>query len=83
MKMRPVLGLAAALCALIPAIAQADDSAALRKNILQGCTLQAWQFAVRIEQGGVVVPQMSPTLPAEQKTCIRKLIEDYRRNGLS
>jgi len=83
MKMRSALGFAAALCAVLPTYAFADDSAALRQSILGGCNLKAWQFSIRVEQGGVVIPQLSPTVPAAQKTCVRKMIEDYRRSGLS
>lgn len=83
MIMRPALGLAAALTSLLPTAALADDSAALRQTILQGCTLQPWQFAVRVESGGTVIPQMSPTLSDAQKKCVQAMIQDYRRNGAS
>jgi len=83
MKMRPALGIIAALCALLPTAAYSDDSSDLRQTILQGCNLAAWQFAVRVEKGGAVIPQISPTIKDDQKTCVRKMIEDYRRNGLS
>lgn len=83
MKMRPALGIIAALCTLLPTAAYSDDSSDLRQSILQGCELAAWQFAVRIEKGGAITTQISPTIPDEKKTCVRKLLDDYRRNGLS
>ncbi|AOH85018.1 hypothetical protein AWL63_14715 [Sphingomonas panacis] len=83
MKMRPALGIIAALCALLPTAAYADDSSDLRQTILQGCELAAWQFAIRVEKDGSIVTQISPTIKDDQKTCVRKMIDDYRRNGLS
>ncbi|SDA10884.1 hypothetical protein [Sphingomonas sp. NFR15] len=83
MKMRPAFRVAAALCVSLPAAAYADDSSDLRQSILQGCGIPAWQFAVRIKKGGTVTPQISPTITADQKTCVRKMIDDYRRNSLS
>lgn len=82
MKMRPVLGLAAALCTLLPTAAYSDDSSDLRQSILQGCSIPAWQFSVRVEKGGAIIPQISPTISVAQKKCVQLMIEDYRRNGL-
>ena len=54
-----------------------QDERDLRASILSGCSLKAWQFAVRIMPSGSVVPSLSPTVLAQQKRCVYHLINDY------
>jgi hypothetical protein len=79
MKMRPLLGIAALTALALPTAAYSDEASDLRQQILEACTIKAWQFSVRIEQGGAVIPLLSPTMTPVERKCVLKLVDDYRR----
>ena len=79
--MRPLIGIAAAVCAIVlPVAAHADDSSDLRDQILKDCSIKPWQFAVRVEGTTTVIPQISPTLTPDQKKCVLQLLTAFRRD---
>jgi len=80
MKMRPLLVFAATVAGSLPTVAFCDDASDLRQQILQGCNLKAWQFNVRIERGGAIMPQISPTMIPGQRKCVLTMIDTFRRD---
>jgi hypothetical protein len=80
MKMRPILGIAALTALALPTAAYSDDASDLRQQILEGCEIKAWQFSVRIESGGAVIPLLSPTMTPVERKCVLKMVDDYRRS---
>jgi hypothetical protein len=79
MKMRPVLALATIAALALPGAAYSDDASDLRQQILDGCSIKAWQFNVRIEQGGVILPLLSPTMDPLARKCVLTMIDAYKR----
>jgi hypothetical protein len=79
MKMRPLLGIAALVGLVLPTAAYCDDASDLRQQVLDTCTIKAWQFSVRIEQGGAVIPMLSPTMTPVERKCVLKMVDDFRR----
>lgn len=79
MKMRPLPGIAALALLALPTAAHPDDAADLRQQVLEGCNLKAWQFSVKIEQGGAVIPLLSPTMTPVERKCVLKMVDGFRR----